>query len=749
MEKYSRILFKRIIQILIVATISFLMDYLSVVLSNDESIWLGESIEAVGSIICGPIVGGIATLIGGIMTDLFAYHSLEYSFTLIFEATSMALIGVIYRSLIKDEDKFGVREIVVFNFIQILVNVSVLYLSTPPAAIIFFGFIVEDWTNAELLEEMGALGDNTFSACISIALIGTVLLAVCIAIRKKMKEEKCNIIDAIKSILKPNFLSKEYRGRAVEYSIGIAFSIALTMIDGVVSGHFLGEKALAATSLMFPLISFGTFFSMIIASGCAFLSAAARGDGDYERANKLFTLGFLTTIVISLLQSVLFYSMEEFYFKFYATSKEIEILAREYYRIYILVPPFMTLTKFLDEMVASDGDDALSHAGYLMSFVVNVVVSVILSRIIGMAGLAIGTLLSYVSYLLLVSAHFLRKSNTYRYSFWFSFRDIFRMARESLKDNTSGLCMFMLSVAFTKAILLFWGDDYLIANTVLCAMVEVYEIINGPSEAADFLIATYTGEKNGEGVKQLFKESLSACLISGMVVSIVILLLPSTILILYGIEDSALSAELIKSIRFCAVGVIAASAGGFLSDYYGNLGKPFWSVMMVGFRMALFPILFCVTFSLQGGVVAMGRGLLLSQIFAICIFYCFVFIIKGSKDIPYMLDDPDFEKVKMNSFEYIDGEYERISSWIAEKLISQGIEDKKIKEVNSIVFSLYNKTKEKNPKGKVFGECVLRFLDDPQVIIKDNGKLFKPDVDDERVSYNVLMSCNSSMIRIG
>lgn len=748
MKKHSQIIYKRIIQILIVAIISFLMDYLSVILSKDESIWLGESIEAVGSIICGPIVGGIATLIGGTLTDIFEYHSLEYSFTLIFEAISMALIGVIYRNLVKDQDKFGIREIVIFNFVQILLNISVLYLATPPAAIVFFGFIVEGWSRELLIEELGILGDNTFSACISIALIGTILLAVCITVRKKMKEEECGIFDAIKYILKPNFLSKQYRGRAVEYSIGIAFTIALTMIDGVVSGHLLGEKALAATSLMFPLISFGTFFSMIIASGCAFLSATSRGDGDYERANKLFTLGFIITIVISLLQSVLFYSMEEFYFKFYATSKEIEILAREYYRIYILVPPFMTLTKFLDEMIASDGDDALSHAGYLVSFVVNVVMSVFLTRSMGMSGLALGTLLSYVSYLLLVSAHFLRKSNTYRFSFWFSFRDIFRMAQESLKDNTGGLCMFMLSVTFTKAILLFWGNDYLIANTVLCAMVEVYEIINGPSEAADFLIATYTGEKNGEGVKKLFKESLSACLFSGVVVSIVLLLFPKSILILYGIEDSVLNTELIKCIRFCAMGVIAASVGGFLSDYYGNLGKPFWSVMMVVFRMALFPILFCVTFGIQGGAVAMGRGLLLSQIFAICIFYCFVVIIKGPKDIPYMLDDPDFEKVKMNSFEYMDEEYKRISSWIADNLISQGIEEKKIKEINSIVLSLYNETKENNPKGKVFGECVFRFLDDPQLVIKDNGKLFKPDIIDERLSYNVLMSCNSSTIRV-
>ena len=46
------------------------------------------------------------------------------------------------------------------------------------------------------------------------------------------------------------------------------------------------------------------------------------------------------------------------------------------------------------------------------------------------------------------------------------------------------------------------------------------------------------------------------------------------------------------------------------------------------------------------------------------------------------------------------------------------------------------------------GECVLRFIDEPEIIIKDNGELFKPDIEDERLTYNVLMSCNSNRICI-
>ena len=594
---------------------------------------------------------------------------------------------------------------------------------------------------------MIALGKNAYSAIFSVALIGTVLLAVCIAFRKKLK--KCGSVSAVvKSILKPTFINKAYRTRAAEYSIGIFIAIALTMVDGVVSGHVLGENALAAISIMFPLISLSAFISNIITSGCSNLCARAKGAGDYDRAGKLFSLGLMTTVFLGLFQTFLYFIGQDLYFGYFTSTPEIEAFAREYYHYYIFVPPFLALATFLDEIVSSDGDDMLSYAGYLASFVVNVGLSIVLSNKIGMAGLSIATLISYVIYLIVVSFHFLKKSNTYSFRPYFSFRDFLRFAKYSLKSNTTGLCMSLSSAAFTKAILLFWGSGYLVANTVLCAVLEIYEMINGPSEAAGFLFATYSGEKNSEGMKMLFNEALIACLFGGMAMSLILLLVPNSVLMLYGVEDSPLGGELIQCIRFCAMGVIAAAVGGFLGDYYGTTGKPLWSCLIVVFRIALFPILFCVTFCLNNGIFGMGIGMLLAQISAVAIFFGFIFIVKGGENIPYLLDEPDFEKVKMNFFDYNPEEYERILYWINDNLKDQRIEEKKIEEVKDIVLSLFKKTEERNGKNKVVGECVLRFIGDPEVIIKDSGELFKPDIIDDRHVYNVLMSCNNNKICI-
>ncbi len=747
MKAYLPTFRKRVLQVLVISLVAFSMDRLIVLLSHDDSIWMGEAIEVVGSVFFGPLVGFFATFLNCIVSDYLTYHSFDYIFVATLEAVAVALIGVIFRKLNRDEDQFGIRQIVIFNFVQILVNVAVLYLSSIPVAMFAFGFIVNDWTKADVLTDVAALGDNTFSACVSVALIGTILLVVCIFIRRKLRE-KGSVSAALRSIFEPTFLKKEYGRRAFEYTAGLVLAIGLTMVDGVVSGHVLGTDALAATSLVFPLISLSTFLSTIFTYGCSNLCAIAEGSGDYERARRLFTLGLFATLLLGLAQSVLFYLIEDLYFSYYTFSPAIEAFAREYYRLFIFVPPVMALATFWDEIISADGDDTLSYVAYLVSFGVNVGASVLLARTMGMSGLALGTALSYVSYLIVVSIHFLKKSNTYRLRYWFSFRDLLRFAQYSLKNNTAGICMSVVSAGFTKAILLFWGNDYLIANTVLCATLEIYEMVNGPSEAAGYLLASYTGERNGEGIKTLFRQALVACAFGGMVVTLVLLILPNTVLLLYGIEDSPLRVDLVKCIRFCSPGVVAASIGGFLSDYYGYTGKPLWSCMMVVFRTALFPILFCVNFCLEGGIVSMGKGMVLSQITAMAIFYSFVLIMKGRESIPYMLDDPDYGKVSMNSFEYQPEEYERLWNWIQENLNEHGIESAKIGEVGALLQSLFRQTEERNGKNTVLGECVLRFVGKPEIIIKDNGELFQPDIQDDRLSYNALLSCNSSTIHL-
>ena len=73
--------------------------------------------------------------------------------------------------------------------------------------------------------------------------------------------------------------------------------------------------------------------------------------------------------------------------------------------------------------------------------------------------------------------------------------------------------------------------------------------------------------------------------------------------------------------------------------------------------------------------------MLLSQIFSVAVFYGFVLIVKGPESIPFMLDDPDFEKVQMFSFEFNEKDHGRTTEWIEQNLTKYGIEKDKISEM--------------------------------------------------------------------
>ena len=157
MKAYLPTFRKRVLQVLVISLIAFSMDRLIVRLSYDDSIWMGEAIEVVGSVIFGPPMGFFGAFLNCTVSDYLTYHSFDYIFVDTLEAVAVALIGVIFRKLNRDEDQFGVRQIVIFNFVQILVNVAVLYLSAIPVAMYAFGFIFNDWTKEHILRR-GILG---------------------------------------------------------------------------------------------------------------------------------------------------------------------------------------------------------------------------------------------------------------------------------------------------------------------------------------------------------------------------------------------------------------------------------------------------------------------------------------------------------------------------------------------------------------------------------------------------------------
>ncbi|MFN3228318.1 MAG: MATE family efflux transporter [Asticcacaulis sp.] len=83
--------------------------------------------------------------------------------------------------------------------------------------------------------------------------------------------------------------------------IVLAMSGLLTLVDGVFVGHYLGDEALAAVSLSFPVTMLMTALSTLVGGGMASLMARRLGAHQYEQASTIFAGAHGLALMVSAL----------------------------------------------------------------------------------------------------------------------------------------------------------------------------------------------------------------------------------------------------------------------------------------------------------------------------------------------------------------------------------------------------------------------------------------------------------------
>lgn len=128
------------------------------------------------SAIFGPIVGGAVGILGHAFADAFQYGSVWWSWVFP-EAVSGILIGIFATKFKIEEGGFGVKQIVLFNVIQVVANAIAWILVAPVLDILIY---------AEPSNKVFAQGAVAFvSNIISVGVIGTLLAVAYSKVKSK------------------------------------------------------------------------------------------------------------------------------------------------------------------------------------------------------------------------------------------------------------------------------------------------------------------------------------------------------------------------------------------------------------------------------------------------------------------------------------------------------------------------------------------------------------------------------------
>ena len=109
-----------------------------------------------------------------------------------------------------------------------------------------------------------------------------------------------------KTFMKRKFLSMLAGGTLT----GMVVSVLL-ILDTVIAGIFIGDKAVAGVNLVNPLYNLASFFSMLFSLGVPILYSKAMGDFDDEKAERYFHVGITASVAVGVIMFILAFLFKE------------------------------------------------------------------------------------------------------------------------------------------------------------------------------------------------------------------------------------------------------------------------------------------------------------------------------------------------------------------------------------------------------------------------------------------------------
>lgn len=156
---------------------------------------------------------------------------------------------------------------------------------------------------------------------------------------------------------------------AIPGAAGMLVSSSYEIVDGILVGTFLGERAFAALHLSIPIIIIGFALGDLIGSGSAVPISISLGKGDYEHANEIFSFACVLNILTGLIMGLLLFLGAPAMMALMGAEGEFAELAARYLRVFSLFLPITTITYSVDNF--------LRICGHIQrSFFVNVAMAV-------------------------------------------------------------------------------------------------------------------------------------------------------------------------------------------------------------------------------------------------------------------------------------------------------------------------------------------------------------------------------------
>lgn len=226
--------------------------------------------------------------------------------------------------------------------------------------------------------------------------------------------------------------------------VGTVVMALYNIVDTMFIGQGVGEKAIAAISISFPIFLFLQGFGMLVGIGGAVRISILLGQQNYEGANRILGNAVMLTILFTLVSVLPCYFFMEPLLRMFGASDGVLPHAKEYLQILLPFNVFGTVSFGYNSLMRASGYPTKAMITMILGAVLNTIFDYIFIFQFhwGITGAAAATALAMFVSMCFVLSHFFSPKSLVRFT-WKSLRPSWQIARSVV---TIGLAPFFMQI---------------------------------------------------------------------------------------------------------------------------------------------------------------------------------------------------------------------------------------------------------------------------------------------------------------
>lgn len=412
--------------------------------------------------------------------------------------------------------------------------------------------------------------------------------------------------------------------------IMMVFTSIYGVVDGLFVSNFAGKTAFASINLVMPFVMILGGIGFMIGTGGTALVSKVLGEGKKEKANEIFTMMIIFTLLLGALLSVIGVISMPWVAKFLGATEEMMADCVIYGRIVTgFTVAFMLQNVFQSFLIAAE-KPKLGLLATVLAGITNMALDAIFIIVFkwGVAGAAIATGLSQCVGGIFPLIYFLRKNSSLLHltKTKLEIKPILNACGNGSSELMSNISSSVVSMIYNFQLMKYVGEDGVSAYGVLMYVQFIFVAIYiGYAIGCAPITGYHFGARNHNELKNMLRKSSFLSAVSGVVLTILAIALSSPLAKLFVGYDKELYELTRHAFRLFAYSFLLAGFNIFTSSFFTALNNGAVSAAISFMRTLIFQTSSVLILPIFLGVDGIWWAITVAEFFAFILSLIFLF----------------------------------------------------------------------------------------------------------------------------